>query len=140
MLDQWSTQKSSSAFWPRVDTRDSASDACRNAAVAAFVVAVFTVFTLLFRVLMSTGLDLWGLFDAGLFALLGWGLLRCSRVAAVATLLLYLAERVLVVAQAGVGATIIVALLIIVALVGGVRGAFAYQRHVEAKPVAAPQL
>jgi hypothetical protein len=126
------TSKKKNAFWPSVDTLDEARDACRNGGWGAlFVAGVTGVLALLSAAgvtwLASMGLDAWALLDAGLFAALAWGLFRCSRVAAVLALALYLFERMMALASGQVGGIPLVIVLTLVFL-GAARGAFAYHR------------
>ncbi len=125
-------------LWPRVDTPESAQAACRSgAAMAFFVAAATTVLAGLgaagVAFAAKVGMDAWAFVDAGLFALFGWFMLGCSRIAAIAALVLFVAARISLI-YSGVGAGSIFAIFVIIAFVGAVRGAFAHHRfQVEAQ-------
>lgn len=71
------------------------------------------------------GLTEWSYLDAGVMAVIAFGLFRLSRVAAVAGLVVFILGRLAMgLNQRGY----VVALIFFVALVNGVRGTFAYHR------------
>lgn len=78
-------------LWPPITTREEADGACKAGACAAALCAVITGLASWFG---WFGTDGWALVDAVAFAVLGLGAYRCSRVASVALLLLFLAGKV----------------------------------------------
>jgi hypothetical protein len=115
-------------LWPELLTRPKAKDAAREGAWAmTFLAAVLFVLTTLSlwseqRIL---GLTEWYYLDAGVMAVIAFGLFRLSRVAAVAGLVVFILGRLAMgLNQRGY----VVALIFFVALVNGVRGTFAYHR------------
>jgi hypothetical protein len=133
------------ALWPDLTTVDVAKQSCKHAAVAAFIVAGITGIVAAIAVagtVVIPGIDAWAFVDAGVFALLGFFVMRCSRIAAVITLLVFVVERLMMLASGGI-AGLPVALILIVYLIGGVRGSFAYhrlskQQDVQAKAAGGP--
>jgi hypothetical protein len=124
--------KKGNAFWPSVDTLEGAREACRQGAWAAVIVAALTGGIALLSMagvtwFASLKVDAWSLIDAGVFAVVAWGLFQCSRVAAVAGLLLFLGERAIAIAAGQTGG-IPLAVVLAAFFVGGVRGAFAHRR------------
>lgn len=119
------------ALWPDLKDLGSSQQACRNAAGACFVVAAITGLVAALALAGTTllpGIDGWALVDAGIFALLGLFLRRFSRIAAVFALVLFLLERILMLAEHPTPAGLPLALILAVFLIGGVRGSFAYHR------------
>lgn len=119
------------AFWPDINDLESARKACRAAAVGAFIVATITGIVAAVAVAGSApiaGIDSSAFVDAAIFAILGFFLRRCSRTAAVITLVLFIIERIFMMAQGGAPVGIIVAVILIIYFIGGVRGAFTYHR------------
>jgi hypothetical protein len=126
------SKRKNNIFWPRVDTEDFARAACRNGGGMALIVAVITgLFSGLgaagVEFAVNLGMDVWGFADAALFALCGWGMFRCSRAAAVAALLVFVAARIMLL-RSGVSAGSILAIFVILTFVGAVRGTFAMHR------------
>lgn len=121
------------ALWPDVNNLDAARKACRSAAVCAFLVAGVTAIVAVIALSGTSvipGIDAWALVDAAIFALLGFFLLRCSRIAAVITLVLFFIERIgMMVASDGFSpAGFPITLILLVFFIAGVRGAFAFHR------------
>jgi hypothetical protein len=121
-------KKNLNFFWPKIDTVTVAISAAKQGAAACFLVAAITgIIALIAHANRNEilGINGWSLLDASLFAVAGWRITRLSRPWAVAALALYLMEAALRLYQ---GATpgIVVMIFFIVALVNGVRGAFAY--------------
>lgn len=130
------------SWWPDVSELTGAGKAISYGfGSAAFVASVTAVVALLAIYLRKPifGIDGFGLFDAVLFAIIGFGVYRKSRVAAVAGLVLYIVERFYMLASgsatgtAGVS-TVFVALY----FVHGVRGTFAYRRLSSRQSAVAP--
>ena len=127
-------------IWPDVSTIDGSKWAIRQAFWAAILCVGATV---LFAVVGMMGvkvfenleLDAWNLLDAGAFGAIAFGLSRYSRVAAVAGLVLYILERIMMWADVGFKSPII-AIIFTLAFVGGVRGTWAYRK--QARLSAAP--
>lgn len=82
--------------------------------------------------------DAWALVDAVLFGVVARGLFRCSRVASVIGLALYILERIGMMMSMG-GAGIPLMIVIGALFIGGVRGAFAYHRHLKADETLPPR-
>lgn len=118
--------------WPTVETEQGATNATMQAFGAAVLVAVITAGLAL---LGSAGVgfahaadfDASALADAFVFAVVGWGLWRHSRVAAWAGLLLYLTERAFMWSTIGVKNPVLAAIFIL-AFVSGVRGTSALHK------------
>jgi len=118
-----STPKTSSRlrdlFWPDLSVDTSAESACDTASYACFAIAgvttVFAFFT-----------SLWSIVDAVLFLLIGFGLRKKWRMAAIAGFVLYVLETVAgMVAGHPPG---ILTILILAILFNSVRASFAYRR------------
>ena len=116
------------ALWPDVGNIEAAKKACKGAAISAFLVAGVTALIAVIALAGSSlipGINGWALLDAAIFGLLGFFLLRFSRTAAVIALVLFIVERISMMASNGI-AGFPLALILIVFFIGGVRGAFAY--------------
>jgi hypothetical protein len=117
-------------FWGKVATRDEAVDLSKAGAAAAFICAGVTAVAALAAVsgyALMPGFNAWALLDAALFAGLGWGVWRFSRVAAIFALVLYLAERAMMFSQTPSHLAVITVMFIIF-FVNGIRGTVAYHR------------
>jgi hypothetical protein len=119
--------------WPEIIDEDSARDAAHLAGGWAGVVAGITA---LFSIISMVGggsifgITPWSLIDAGLFAVVAWQTWRGSRTFAVAGLGLYglgVLYRV-VTHPPGIG---ILTVIIMLALINGVRGTFGLQKFIE---------
>ncbi len=117
-------------FWGKVDSRDEAIELSRSGAAAAFVCAGVTAAATaaaMFGYSLMPGFNAWALIDAALFAGLGWGVWRFSRIAAVLALVLYIAERAMMFSQTPSHLAVITVMFIIF-FVNGIRGTVAYHR------------
>ncbi len=128
-----STPRSSSRlkdlFWPDLSNEVSSLTVCHSASGACFVIAGMTA-------LVSLFVSYAALLDAALFALIGLGLRKGSRTAAVAGLLLYLAEIVFTYTSGQPPS--VVAFFITVILFNSVRASFAYQKFRKNDPPPLP--
>jgi hypothetical protein len=116
-------------FWPKVSDRKNAQFAITEAFFAAAVVAALTAIFTAVEALKDTaeGLGPEGFVSAIVFAGVGFGIYRRSRIAAVSGLVLYLVGRAYAWVKVGpnFGA---IPLLVTLALLNGVRGTFAYHK------------
>ena len=117
-------------LWPPVDTEEEAKKASRTAAGFCFFIAVVTgglAFLQSNKMIeeLIPGLDASAYVDAGLFALIGILLLRYSRIAALAGLLLYTGEQIYIMKTMGFRLNIMM-VFIFCSLIAAVRGTFAY--------------
>jgi hypothetical protein len=120
-------------IWPDVSTLEGSKWATRQ----AFWAAVFCMsVTLILAVLGAFGIqlfpefkmDAWSLLDAGIYGAVAFGLHRYSRFAAVSGLAVYLFERVVMWTEAGFKSPVM-AIILTLLFIGGVRGTWAYRRH-----------
>jgi hypothetical protein len=132
-------------YWPNVTSMDEAKKACRVAMWCAVLVAGITT---LVSILAMTGTKLGNipvdgsaLFDAALFAGIAFGLSRFSRFAGVAGFVLFLIERIYMIAKGGPGAGgLFLGVFLLLGFLHGMRGAFAYHKSQEnvAVPLTSP--
>ena len=119
-----STPKSRSRFKeflvPDLSTAPSAQSACEAASNICFIIAGLTAIVACFT-------NRFALIDAIIFAMIGLGLRRKSRIAAVAGFFLLVLEQIIMIVKLS-GFPSILAILFIVLLFNGMRAAFAYQR------------
>jgi succinate dehydrogenase hydrophobic anchor subunit len=121
-------------FWPDVSNLEEAKKACRVAMWCAIVVAGVTT---LFSVLAISGAKMKGipvdgsaLIDAALFAGIAFGLSRYSRFAGVAGFVLFLFERIYMMAKsASPFSGLIFGVFLLLGFLHGMRGAFAYHKQ-----------
>ncbi len=124
------TSRFKELFWPNLTTEPNAQSACETASIACFVIAGITA-------ILAFAYAISGLVDSGLFVLIGLGLRKMWRTAALAGLLLYLLEQGVNLSRGGFPS--VLAILILVILFNAVRASFAYQRMRQAA-VAAPEI
>ena len=131
-------RKSTAWHWPKIDDAKTARDAALEGVGVSLFVSAVTGGTAVLSILSRKpilGVNEWALFDAALFALVGWRIYRMSRVWAVLGLLLYLAEmaaRILQYFESSGGDSIppfsVVAAIFTLGFVNAVRGTFAFER------------
>jgi hypothetical protein len=119
--------------WPSISDSHSAVKVSRLGfyasvwrAGAAFLFAVLKLFEV-----GSASIDIGALVDILLFIIIGWGIYGLSRIAAVAGLLLYVFERIVMWAEAGT-ATWVTVMFLTFMFISGVRGVFAYHKYANA--------
>jgi len=120
-----------------IATKEGAIRTARWGSYAAFAGAFFISIAVLLKYAQPTALgiyswiDRWALIDAGLFLLIGIGIWKMSRAAAVVGLVLYFQETAWKwdkMGSTGFGAVqVLWTILFIICYVQGVRGTFAYQ-------------
>ena len=116
--------RTESAVWPSLGTLASARVASRQGMWAAWIVAATTASASL---LGLGGLTAWGLVDAALCILVGYGIRRDSRVAAILGLTYFTLATVSRMAHMGAGG--ILTPVIFLLFLNGVRGTFAVHRR-----------
>ena len=116
-------------LWPDTSHLDGATTAARSGLWAACFVAIATAGLALYSEFVRPLLifDIWGLLDSFLFAVIAIGIWRMSRITAIFGLTLYLGEQWYQWTTDGVG-NIIVAFLLTLMFVNGVRGTVAFHR------------
>jgi cellobiose-specific phosphotransferase system component IIC len=122
-------RKKGFSLWPALGDEQAAVLAARQGFHAAVYCSIVTA---IFAVLGGFGFkimdfNLWNLTDAGLMALLAFGIRRMSRTAAVIALLYYVARRIDLWAEYGFQNPVIAAIFVLMFL-SAVRGTFAYYR------------
>lgn len=120
-------------WWPDITDRETARKVSRQAFWAAIVVVGITV---VFATLAAFGTSVAGitpgaLLDAAIFGFIAVGIWNMSRVAAVAGLVLFGLERVLMARDNPRGGGLIVAIALLFAFANGVRATFAYHKLLE---------
>ncbi len=120
-------------LWPDVSDEVGARTAAHLAMWASYIIAaVSALFTLLGAAPLAA------LVDAALFALIGFGIRRMSRTAAVAGLLLYVLEQVQGLIERGSGFGVI-GLVVTFLFVSSVRGTFGFQRQRKREALQVPE-
>ena len=123
------SSKKANFLWPSISDLPSAIRASDQAFWAAVVVAGATASLATLSLTIGKAIasyDASAFIDAALFAIVAWRIKRRSRPWAVVGLVLFLVEKILQVAQdPSVSAGIVMALIIALLFVGGVRGNFA---------------
>ena len=113
------TSRLKDLFRPDLSSDICALSVCQTASSACFIVAALTAVLAIFA-------NPAALVDAGLFTLIGSGLRKGLRTAAVGGFALYLLEQIVSVLTAGIPS--VMAVFIFVILFNGIRAAYAYQR------------
>ena len=134
MLESQATLKEK--WWPEIRDRETARKTARQAFWAAIVVIAVT---LAFATLAALGTSVAGIspaafVDAAIFGVIAIGIRRMSRVAAVAGLVLFVLERLLMLPENHGMGSLIVGVAITLAFANGVRATFAYHRFAAASP------
>jgi len=124
-------------FWPKLETRDDAEWAVRQAFFAAVFCAVVTTIVATLAVchvsfLSKLGIAGWAYVDAALFAGIALGLKRHSRFAAWAGLVLYVGEQAYNMAKLGPRNPFL-AIIFTLAFIGGLRATYALKRFARAE-------
>jgi hypothetical protein len=116
-------------YWPELTgLQESEQAAHYGAGVCFFIAGVTTIVAGLSVALAKPilGLNAWSFVDAGLFAIAGWRVWRFSKTWAVLALILYVVERGYALVSSPVPAGLIMTVIFTLALIGSVRGTFAY--------------
>ena len=137
------SSKLKDTWWPDIHDTDTARRVARQAFWAAIVVVVLTV---VLAGLAAFGTSVAGItpaafVDAAMFGLVAVGIWRMSRIAAVAGLVLFGIEKLLMVQTMKPG-NLIVAVALLFAFANGVRATVAYHKlqSAAAQPAAGPPL
>ena len=113
------TSRLKDLFRPDLSSEVAARTVCYSASWACLIIAALGA-------ILSFFIEYASVFDAALFFLIGLGLRKAWRTAAIAGFALYLAEQVFFVANGHVPS--VVAVFIVIILFNGVRASFAYQK------------
>lgn len=117
-------------IWPPVSDAASAQKASKQGLWACAWCAGATLFLVLLSVLGVRLLefDMWALLDVLLFIVIGWGIYKMSRFAAIAGLALYIIERAAMWAEYG-PKNPVMALIISLMFINSIRGIFAHHKY-----------
>jgi hypothetical protein len=132
-------------WWPDVSNVRNAQKAIRHGFLAAVIVASVTAIVGLVTLYAHASImGVYGrpaLISAVMFAAIGFGIYRRSRAAAICGLLLFLIDRLVTLATqpVNVGGTIVAAILALY-FIHGVRGTFAYRKFSDQPPVTKPDV
>ena len=117
-------------IWPCITDTISAGNAakqgfwaCTYCAGATLLFVVLSVFGI-----SLFGFDKWALLDALLFIVIGWGIYKMNRFAAIAGLALYIIERAVMWSEYG-PKNPVMAIIITLMFTNSLRGIFAYHRY-----------
>ncbi|HEX9367133.1 MAG TPA: hypothetical protein VF921_10910 [Vicinamibacterales bacterium] len=125
-------------LWPKIVDADSAEKTITVASQAAFFVAGITALVAAIAIVNGPflGFDGWSMVDAALMAVAGWRIKRHSRAWAVVAVVYWAYSIVIKVMTVPASATggVLVSLFILMAFVGGARGAFALPRYQKVAP------
>ena len=125
-------------LWPRLTDSATARKAAREGVFAAAWIALVTASIATSNVFFGTTfmqITSAAYVDALLFALIGFGIYKMSRVAAIAGLALYAYEAVYMNATRGTTPNIIMLLVLTLAFANGIRGTFAASRFAKSQSV-----
>jgi hypothetical protein len=129
-------------FWPAISDLESAIRASDMGYGAAIVVAVLTAAFATYAAISGdaiASIDAWAYLDSVLFALIAWRIRRRSRAFAVIGLLLFVVEKMVQYSDGPPGTGgVIMALLIALYFVAGIRGTFAIHR-IRSTSLSAPE-
>ena len=119
-------------YWPKLTDLKESEKAAHQGAVVCFLVAGGTAIVAGMSVWLDKpvlGMDAWAFVDAGIFAIAGWRIWRLSRIWAVLALAIFIIETVYAVESSPAipAAGAYVRVVLALALIGSVRGTFAYQ-------------
>jgi hypothetical protein len=118
-------------FFPdKIETPDQIKTTLKTGAFACAIVAVTTIFAASYSIYREPILDLdaWSYVDAVLFAILGYGIFRGSRVAAIIALVIFVWSRYVMYVDEGKFGGVL-SILVLAMFITGVRGAFAYNKR-----------
>lgn len=117
-------------IWPSITDTVSAKEASKQGIWACIWCAGATLLfvTLSFLGLSVLGIDAWALIDALLFIIIGYGIYKMNRIAAIAGLSLYILERIMMWLDQGPQSPVI-AILITFLFINSLRGIFAYHKY-----------
>jgi hypothetical protein len=122
-------RKQGFSLWPAIEDENAAVRAARRGYYTAVCSSgVTTILAVMGGFgIQIIGFDLWNLIDAGLMALLAFGIRRMSRTAAVIALLYYVAGRIDLWVEYGITSPIVAGFFILMFL-GAIRGTYAHHR------------
>ncbi len=116
-------------FWPEISDEVAAETAARNGTYAGlFIAGVSALFAAIGVI------ERGALIDAVIFVLIGFGIKRMSRTAAIIGLVLYLSEQFYALVHGRGGWNVIVMAIIAALYVGAIRAAFWHHQAIACKP------
>ena len=120
-------------FWGKIDNIEDAVENAELGMYFAYIISGLTgllAIASLFEVKIIPGLSIFALIDAALFALLGWGISRYSRISSVLTLIFYIFQLINNFNNIESVKTIhvILAAIVIAALLNSIRGTYYYHK------------
>jgi hypothetical protein len=117
-------------FWfPAITDLKSAQDAARQGtATCALIMTFSTVLVVVATATGSGGLSQLFIVMMLIYGLIAFLIYKMSRVAAIFGLLLYLGDRIVLIAQSGLSGNFVLTIFFVLAFINSIRGTFAYHR------------
>jgi hypothetical protein len=123
-------------YWNEIGDKRSAQYATTTAVWISYLIATVSALVAILSLAYrkpTLGLNGWALVEAGLFAVVGWGIAHLSRVWAVVGFSLYLLEASVSIGTRGLAVDAltsgIMAILFLIVYLNALRGTFAYHRY-----------
>ena len=119
-------------LWPYITDTETAQKASQQGYWACIFCAAATILLVAINYFGTNLLNFtpWALLDAFLFIIIGWGIFKMNRFAAVAGLALYIIERISMWAEHG-PKNFVMAIIITLMFINSVRGVFAYNKYLK---------
>ena len=123
-------------IWPSIVDSTSAQKASKQGLWAsAWCAGATIIFVVLSRLgIQMFNFDMWALFDAFLFIVIGWGIHKMNRIASISGFVLYLLERISMWTEYGLKNPAIV-IIISLMFINAIRGTFAYHKFSKEKHI-----
>jgi hypothetical protein len=118
-------------LWPTITDQASAIEASKAGFWAAVVVATITaIFATVALVTQKeiASINAWAYVDAALFSIIAWRIKRYSKFFAVAGVVLFIGEKIMI-AQTEGARGLPLAIILLLMFISGVRGVFGYHRY-----------
>jgi hypothetical protein len=126
-------------LWPKLDSYDSAASAMQNGAVAAVITSLATAALVIAAIIAGHpifGIDAWGSLDAVIFGVVAWRMFRQSLPWAIVGLVLFLAEKIMIIYDNGFQSSgVVLAIIFLLYYFHAVRAGFKMKsiRHLTPK-------
>lgn len=124
-------KKRANWWWPTIVDQESAKEATKSGYFAAVFVAAATAVVATISIMLGNDMipiDGWAYIDAVLFAVIAWRIKNYSRIFAVIGVVLFIIEKAML-AQTQGAAGWPLAIILLLMLITGARGTFAYHKY-----------
>ncbi len=117
-------------MFKKITDAETAKKLAKEGAIGSVFIAIITAIAVVISINGTDiyGMDYWAFFDVAIFIIIGLGIYKMSRIAAVLGFIFYVAEQVNMMASYGTRPSFLM-IVFVITYINAIRGTFAYHKY-----------